>query len=86
MSKGELLLRPRKVNITQVWVVVVGVGGATCQRTQIFYFLPEAKRGGVSGRQERSEALREFGAGNGDHARLWAAAAAGVPVDPGHRK
>lgn len=27
MSKGELLLRPRKVNITQVRVVVVGVGG-----------------------------------------------------------
>lgn len=57
MSKGELLLQPQKVNITEV----LGRGERTCQRTQNFDFLPEAKeRGGISGKQRRSEALGEF--------------------------
>lgn len=49
MSKGELLLRPRKVNITQVWVVVVvaEVGGALPEDANFLFSSGGEARGDI---------------------------------------
>lgn len=50
MSKGELLLRPRKVNITQVWVEVVvaeEVGGALPEDANFLFSSGGEERGDI---------------------------------------